>query len=322
MDKLQAYVVNLDARPKNLQRFMSALQEQPEELTKDILHLQRFSAVDMTGITRGVPVSDVDKRRRMAKVSPFATWTMMQAERRYHQQFLGAGAIGCYLSHVAIWEKVAASDDERGALVFEDDARINRPADIASVLRRAQRGEFSDPSAGVDLVLLDWVNLKSIDADDVVELGEPSGSVELVDGVPMASKGQVLGYRIVQPFFSTAMYYLNRRAAIMLLERALPIEIQVDGYISVRASEVLSEALGITPLKVYGARGELGARLAHQHNPTGSSIGHDGCTTCDSAGETKLDGSSVEMSVVLRLLAAIAIGLTLATAVLIIRRKV
>lgn len=37
------------------------------------------------------------------------------------------GEIGCALSHLIVWEKIASMSDNTKTLVFEDDAEINGP---------------------------------------------------------------------------------------------------------------------------------------------------------------------------------------------------
>lgn len=107
----QVYLINLKRRPDRLNNFLSHLKKSDMKHTKII----RFDAVDGSNI-------DVDK----CPLSELAKAELQQLEttgfRTKHYQ-LTKGAIGCYLSHVKIWENILQKN-VNVALIFEDDAQI------------------------------------------------------------------------------------------------------------------------------------------------------------------------------------------------------
>jgi GR25 family glycosyltransferase involved in LPS biosynthesis len=264
--KVDGYVINLDSRRENYAHFTRHMSA--NGLVPNAIRLERISAVDMTGVRldgRGGRISAEKRRRLKEHVSPRALSTMLRGQRRYHEQFTSGGAVGCYLSHVEFWRKVASlPDNARGALVMEDDARVLQPGSLGALLHSiAEKGLPKD----ADVLLLGWVNLDSV-AEGEAEAG------------PIRLAPNIVGHRVVRPFGCTHMYFVTPRGARKLLETAFPIEVQVDFYMGQRLDAQLSEVLGIEPLVVYGARTDVGETLVAQHNPTGSSVTHDDCPGC------------------------------------------
>jgi len=295
--KVDGYVINLDSRPENLRRFKEHMTA--TGLVPNAIRLERLPAVDMTGVRldgREAATKKIhpDKMRKLRDhVSRRAIATMVVGKRRYHEQFTSGGAVGCYLSHVEFWRKVAAlPDNHRGAVIMEDDARSRHPELLGALLHTiADQGLPRD----VDVLLLGWVNLNSVDAEPGALVAETPASssypaafavaaepgIEPGPSAPVRLSEHVVGHRVVRPFGCTHMYFLTPRGARKLLETAFPIEVQVDYYMGQRLDAKLSELLGIDPLVVYGARTDLGESLVAQHNPTGSSISHGDCSGCE-----------------------------------------
>lgn len=135
---------------------------------------------------------------------------MRSGERQGHED-LTAGAVGCYLSHVEAWRRIADSGAPWG-LVFEDDALVNRDAwaRLEAVLARDGWGD-----AGQDA--WDLIFLGTQDRTEApVEPGVPPGLVKL---------SFVLG------LFA---YAVSARAARRLVDSALPVRRQVDWELTKR----------------------------------------------------------------------------------------
>lgn len=111
LDNIPKYVINLDRRRDRWQQFQS----QPG--LNSFTNVRRWSGVD--GSTLNI---DSDKR-----ISLFTKSNIVKGERRSHTEVDTKGGVGCYLSHVAVWQDFLNSPSEV-ALVFEDDVRIDAQA--------------------------------------------------------------------------------------------------------------------------------------------------------------------------------------------------
>jgi len=110
-DTIPKYVINLDRRRDRWQQF----QAQPG--LKSFSNIRRFSGVDGGKIN-----IDDDKR-----VSLFTKSKIVKGERRSHSELNTKGGVGCYLSHVGVWQEFLNSSSEV-ALVFEDDVKLDEKA--------------------------------------------------------------------------------------------------------------------------------------------------------------------------------------------------
>lgn len=184
----EIYIVNLERRPDRLNRFL-------EYYNKSDLQnysVNKFNAVDGSKI-------DVDT----VPLTELARLEMKQLETmgfRYKHYQLTKGAIGCYLSHVKIWEHIVDHDYEM-VLVFEDDARP--PPNFLKLVKQ-----------NLKLIPKDW---------DIVLLGKLCNSC--------VDKG---GYYDVNRFMLTHAYLIKKKAIIKILETdtLFPISQQIDAYMS------------------------------------------------------------------------------------------
>ncbi|MGB8814756.1 MAG: glycosyltransferase family 25 protein [Paracoccaceae bacterium] len=126
-----------------------------------------------------------------------------QANRRRGRHALLPGEIGCYLSHIAAWRRIAEGQ-AAGGFIFEDD--IAATEDLGAVLASLSQDGGSD---------WDMVKLFTLDP-------EPKIVRERMLG---------LGQRLVVPYkVPTCLmgYGLTRKAALQLVARALPFFRPVD----------------------------------------------------------------------------------------------
>ena len=109
------FLINLKRRPDRLANFMKHF-KQSDMRNQQII---RFDAIDGGNIDVGkCPLSELAR----AELQQLETTGF----RTKHYQ-LTKGAIGCYLSHVKVWENILKNDIEI-ALIFEDDAQV--PSDL------------------------------------------------------------------------------------------------------------------------------------------------------------------------------------------------
>ena len=111
-DNTDIYMINLDRNADRLESFI----EQYMMCDLRYKQFQRIPAVDGSSL-------DIKQY-----ISNFAYKEIMQIEktgyRTKHYQ-LTRGAIGCYLSHIKVYELIAAGESDYG-IVFEDDVMIDK----------------------------------------------------------------------------------------------------------------------------------------------------------------------------------------------------
>ena len=135
------------------------------------------------------------------------------------------GIFGCYLSHVKTWEIFLKSDAEF-AIIFEDDVNFN-----PKILKET-----------IDELIINK-KLWDINTFDIRGNGMPLKIKRLSNGQKLV----VYLTRVV----NAGAYIINRKAAERLVQKALPIKMQVDDYFT-RIWELDLKFTGIeTPRLVY-----------------------------------------------------------------------
>jgi GR25 family glycosyltransferase involved in LPS biosynthesis len=183
---LPVYVINLDRRPDRWQQIQHVL------LDNGFNHIRRVAAVD--GKTLNTATLD-------HIVSPDARKTLKRPRVR-HEELGSVGAVGCYLSHVNVWQWIAQSGQP--GIVVEDDCMLTSALKQYSVFKHPEI--MCKP---YDVVLLGYLVLRSSDTQ--------SSAQDVI--VPCKSM-----------FFGTHFYYITPTGAQKLLKNALPITMQVDSY--------------------------------------------------------------------------------------------
>jgi glycosyl transferase family 25 len=109
-DDFDVYVINLVSNKERLESFK-----------------HQYEKSDMAWKKYNIYPAIVGKDLDVAKyVTPDAYSRLMETDatkRRKHHYDITRGAVGCYLSHLDIYRKIAASDKKYG-LIFEDDVMI------------------------------------------------------------------------------------------------------------------------------------------------------------------------------------------------------
>ena len=126
------------------------------------------------------------------------------ANRHRFRHPLLAGEIGCYLSHIEVWRKLALSDAP-GAVVLEDDFEAG--PDLARVLSALAR----------DAEIGDW---------DMVKLYTRRPDKRMLGRRPLCR-----GYELALPYQvpnTTLGYVITRAAAEQLMRRSLPFARPID----------------------------------------------------------------------------------------------
>ena len=135
-----------------------------------------------------------------------STWALYQLlnniERKCHAQLGTWGAVGCYLSHISIWQKMVEQKIEK-CLIFEDDVEFEN--DFKEKFKKNVENKIPKDA---DAVFLDvaWCHKE-----------------DYYDGYLTKMKGQ---------FFGTHAYIITLQGAQKYLSKIFPIEIQIDAYMS------------------------------------------------------------------------------------------
>ena len=121
--------------------------------------------------------------------------------RTNHEQFNKFGALGCYLSHIGIWQDAKLKGHKK-ILVFEDDVKFEK--NFIEELKN--RIEFIPKE--YDVIFLDV--LKCYESKQINKFFKKISSL----------------------FFGTHSYIITENAMNTMLKTAFPIELQIDAYMA------------------------------------------------------------------------------------------
>lgn len=189
MQDLPVYAINLDRRPDRWLRCQN-------EISKaGFKNVSRVPAIDGKLI-------DMQQVQVLTGPNVFETLGKL---RQSDEQLGTVGAIGCYLSHMKVWQMI--QDQNVPAIVIEDDIRIEQDK------------------------LKTWPSIAELAPFDFILFGY--GMVNLPN-----SKKNLVEYK--GPFTCTHFYYLTPEGAKFFLTGALPIQQQVDWYMSAKLKNIPS----------------------------------------------------------------------------------
>lgn len=177
---IKKYIINLDRRADRMAVTV------PKLSSFGFTDVERWPAIDARRMHR----SEVDSLVRPEERAPI--WS----NRRTKNQELTIGAVGCYLSHVQIWESL----DKEPVMVFEDDTNPSLTA--------------SEVDEVLTALPIDW---------DILFLGVWSEPHD-------RSKG--LSVQRLKRFYGMHAYIINPRCVPALLKIALPMSMQIDSWLS------------------------------------------------------------------------------------------
>lgn len=110
-NKTKCFVINLEKNVDRLQKFIDVYTR--SDIT--IINLERFNAVNGKSVNLE------------QYVTPLAYDQIITAEKngyRFRHYELTRGAVGCFLSHITLYNKLLNDNDHDFYLIFEDDAYI------------------------------------------------------------------------------------------------------------------------------------------------------------------------------------------------------
>jgi glycosyl transferase family 25 len=189
IQNIPSYVVNLD---QNKDKWFKT-----KEMLNEIgINPERFPAVYGKKLDNSF-INDI--------TNPSVYYTLTY-DRSLDEQIPSLGAIGCYLSHIKLWQKLINSEDNT-MLIFEDDIELNF----------SKLNEINLFLQNVTSTQPDW---------DFIFLGYTK---------PLMFSNDLCNKNICQIkdiTFCTHAYIINKKGAKKLLDKAFPIVHQIDSFIS------------------------------------------------------------------------------------------
>lgn len=184
----KVYLINLKRRPDRLDNFLNHYRKSDMKNTKIV----KFDAIDgsMLDVSK-IPLTELAR----AELQQLNTTGF----RTKHYQ-LTKGAIGCYLSHIKIWENIL-KNDYNITLVFEDDAQV--PENLNEKIHEEMKYIPKD----WDIILYGYVCKKCMKYDK---------------------------YNEVERFMLTHCYMIKKEAIIKIMRSntLFPITQQIDALMS------------------------------------------------------------------------------------------
>jgi glycosyl transferase family 25 len=245
MEHIPIYCINLDRRKDR----WDLVSNQPG--FKEFPQIERFSAVEGKDV-------DVMKDDRISLV---AKRNILLQTRRAHEEISTKGAIGCYLSHVGVWERFMKHSSAPYMIVMEDDVEL-----LAGSYKKLE--EFIKSSSLLaDPTAWDLCNLA------------PSYS--------LSQRGSVMPDPTLvrlERFCSTVCYMITRRGIERMMPHIFPLEVQIDGYMSICSTLRFIDVVApnFPPPKV---------RLFNYLTSKSDILDTNGCAICDV--KTKFEKESV-----------------------------
>jgi len=216
----RAFVINLDSRRDRYHSFVKQLKNSGFNIS-----VQRSEAV----VGKDLDLSKIP----LAQKAQNELGQLSQSGYRTKHYQLTPGAIGCYLSHVNLWKKIA-DENLDNVLIFEDDAQIPRGFET----------KFKTALSKVNSVDPDW---------DIFVL-----DVLCRDCIPVSE--DVIK---VNKFYLLHAYVMRNKAARKILDNNIlfPIEQQVDWMLSQHTDKLKIYSLQKGIVKQSGSATDIQAPL-------------------------------------------------------------
>jgi GR25 family glycosyltransferase involved in LPS biosynthesis len=205
--ELNSYVINLK---KNQDRMLHFSKSYNSTDLGVLVPVQRYEAVNG---------NNIQLEKYVSSEVLLGIQQIDATNQRTSNHQLTKGMIGCYLSHLGVYEH-AISKNKKYALVFEDDAKVSR--DIYKSIKKIIYKDGNVPR--------DW---------DIILFGLIENDVRHYNN----------DYNLVKDFYGTHGYII-KRSAMKLLLSTLPIERQIDGQMVKFVKENKLKIYSLTTQKV------------------------------------------------------------------------
>lgn len=182
-------VINLDRSPRKLAEFSAA--------NRGIIAFERFPAVDGLTLSKDRLVAD-------GVMHPGLDYT--------------AGAMGCAMSHIALWHQTIASG--RPLTICEDDAHFNKD------FNRFAGDAVAKLAGKFDLILWGW-NFDSVLAFDLWGISSCAAIFDPSQMLTSIERFKTIGFTptlyALQRAYGLVCYTISPKGAATLLARSLPL---------------------------------------------------------------------------------------------------
>ena len=220
----------------NIKSFMINLPQFPQKYERSMRQLASISVAPQR--VDAVYGKDLDDDFIKSITYPSVQYTMKRG-RSVDSDISSHGAIGCYISHIQLWQRLVEEDDDDMYLITEDDVTVDITVEKIDLFLEEVYQNHPD----WDVILIGWMK-------PLHETMGKDGDIRLSRNV----------YKCNDITFGMHAYLINRKGAKRLLKNAFPIVDQVDSYLSYMA-----------------CRGDISMyrspkSFINQHNVEGSSI--------------------------------------------------
>jgi glycosyl transferase family 25 len=194
IDKI--FVINLKSRTDRIENIKNLI----KNLNIDNKKIELFEAV----VGKDIPKDDINNMLSISSLNS------LYNESNNHKDIRSKGAIGCYLSHYKIWEKMI-NHNLNNIIILEDD--------IGTDANEKELNEYINSiPEDYDIGILSWFSL-------------------WFDRLDNPKKNSIINnywnkYNSVN-IFSTGAYLLSKKGAKKLIKNAFPICYQVDAYFNI-----------------------------------------------------------------------------------------
>jgi GR25 family glycosyltransferase involved in LPS biosynthesis len=117
----EIYVINLKKRPERLKEFNNNY-----KLNRDY---KLIEAID------GNNINDIDKIIGDEGKRSLDNYYIYNIKRKFHYELSSYGAIGCYLSHIYVWNDIIKNNN-KNALILEDDTNVYSTIKYNDIIKR------------------------------------------------------------------------------------------------------------------------------------------------------------------------------------------
>jgi glycosyl transferase family 25 len=192
--------------PLKMDKYIISLKKDNDRYIQSIKYLQeygvnnvnKFEAID--GNELELTLDNIRYKHPYVNVSLSSQYNLYNGRTKF-RELPSKGAIGCYLSHISLWEKLLKSNNDY-MLIFEDDI------------------------LPLDNNLDDKINKLVLEKDDfdVLLLGyriEDKKTIKITDNISRCTF-----------FVLSHSYIISKKGAEKLLKYAFPIEMQLDNFIA------------------------------------------------------------------------------------------
>jgi glycosyl transferase family 25 len=217
VQEIPSYVINLD---QNKNKWFKTKQT----LNNFGINPQRFSAVYGKNLDNNF----------INNITDPSVYYSITYGRSTDEQMSGLGAIGCYLSHIKLWQNLVNSETQNTFLIFEDDVEVN----------------FSNKNNYTQNINYFVQNVITTQPDwDFIFLGYSKPLLIFSNDVCNKNICQ-----IKDKTFCTHAYIINKKGAKKLLDKAFPIVHQIDSFISFMSAR--EDIKSFRPIKPFFIQSE------------------------------------------------------------------